>query len=157
MKIDKPQHGWVAVELSCEDQTYRFFPSRALYDSIWELVCALLAILQGSSEQIVHWCDEPQEHEFSFRRENGQLEFQVFPIAYSTVVGRRREDQVFYYRGSYYEVIRPLWKALRDMQSSQSLEEYEKEWRHPFPVSEMTELTARVKELNPLPPSNGKH
>jgi hypothetical protein len=33
------------------------------------------------------------------------------------------------------------------MESKQSKEEYETEWREPFPEREMVELTKRVKEL----------
>ena len=145
--LDRPESGWLRVELSFGEQKYSFCPSYTPYDSISELVYALLKILQGYDETVVRWNDEPVEHEFVFELRGEQVGFRVYLIN-ETVIGKVRE-QVFMFSGTKYEVIWPIWKAIRDMQSRQSLEEYEREWR-PFPKREMNELTKRVKEMKEI-------
>ena len=146
LKIDlgRPEHGWLSVDLSFGDQRYSFYPSRVPYDSIPELVNSLLSLFDGYDRVIVHWNDEPVEHEFVFEQKGGIVNFLVY-ILNRSVAGINPE-QVFCFSDSTWNVLWPFWKALRDMQSRQSLEEYEKHWR-PFPDREMTELTKRVKEL----------
>lgn len=137
--------GWLKVELSSGDQNYSFFPSHVPYDSISELVDALLKILDGNDKAVVRWNDEPVEHEFVFEPKGDQVDFRVYLIN-ETIVGNARE-QVFTFSESSPEMVWRFWKALRDMESKQSHEEYEKQWREPFPAWEMAELTRRVKEL----------
>ena len=62
------------------------------------------------------------------------------------VAGKRRE-QVFIFNGAAREVVWAFWKTLRDMESKQSKEEYEKQWEEAFPEREMCKLTRRVKEV----------
>ncbi|MBA3715504.1 MAG: hypothetical protein H0W76_24110 [Pyrinomonadaceae bacterium] len=143
--FDAPEAGWTRVTLSAGEHDYQFVPSHVPYDSVTELVRALLKILDNYPEAIVHWNDEPVQHEFVFVSNGGQVDFRVYEII-DSVVGRRR-DEKFTFGGSRYEVLRPFWKGLRDMQSRQNLEEYERQWREPFPECEMVELTRRMKEM----------
>lgn len=143
--LGPPESGWLRVELSLDDQVYKFHPSYVPYDSITELVSALLKILTGYDKAIVRWNDEPVEREFVFDVAGERIDFRVYLIN-ETAIEKQREE-VFSFSGSVYEVIRPFWKALRDMESMQSLEEYEKQWHRPFPEREIMELTKRVKKM----------
>lgn len=109
----------------------------------------------AQQKAIVRWNDEPVEHEFIFEPKGDQVEFRVFLIN-ETVAGKR-PGQVFIFTDSIYGVVWPSWKALRDMESRQSREEYEKQWREPFPEREMIELTNRVKELRSNSGGNKAH
>jgi len=146
VEIDPPEDGWTMVTLSAGDRYYRFVPSHVPYDSIRELVEALLKIMDGYLEAVVRWNDEPVEHQFVFMSEGEQVNFRVYEIIDSVVAGKVR-DEKFGYGGSRYDVLRPCWKGLREMQSRQSREEYERRWREPFPEREMIELTRKLKEI----------
>jgi hypothetical protein len=146
VQFDAPEAGWTTVMLSAGERHYQFFPSHVPYDSFSGLVNALLKILDGSPEAIVRWNDEPVEHEFLFASEGERVNFKAYEIIDSVVAGRVREEK-FAFCGARYDVLRPFWKGLRDMQSRQSLEEYERQWCEPFPEREMVELTRRMKEI----------
>ena len=146
VEFDAPEAGWTTVTLRAGEHYYQFFPSHVPYDSFSELVNALLKILDGYPEAIVHWNDEPVEHEFLFVFEGQRIDFKVYEIIDSVVAGRVR-DEKFAFSGAQYDVLRSFWKGLRDMQSKQSVEEYERQWREPFPEREMVELTRRIKEM----------
>jgi hypothetical protein len=152
--LDRPISGWLKVELSFGDQNYSFIPSHVPYDSISELVKALLQTLDGYDNSIVRWNDEPLEHEFVFEPKGNQAEFRVLVIT-ETANGKERE-QVFTFLGSIYDLVWPFWKALRDMESRRSKREYEKEWREPFPEREMIDFNASHKCLE-SPKPNSDH
>ncbi|MBA3321721.1 MAG: hypothetical protein H0T45_09805 [Pyrinomonadaceae bacterium] len=149
VEFNGPEHGWLTVTLSAREKEYGFMPSHAPYDSINELVSALLKVVDGYTNAVVRWNDEPVEHEFLFDVESEQVDFKVYKIIQSSVAGRTRE-KAFAFNGSLYKVVRPFWKALRDMESKQSLAEYERQWREPFPEREMRELTQKIKAFKKL-------
>jgi hypothetical protein len=145
INLNRPTNGWLEVELMCGDQLYGFVPSHVPYDSVGELANALLGTLDGYEKTIVHWNDEPVEHEFVFALSNNRLDFRVNKIN-ETIQGKVME-QVFSFCGSIYDVTWPFWKALREMESRLSKEEYERQWREPFPSREMAELGNRIRKL----------
>ena len=145
VEIEAPEHGWTHIKLSAEDRLYEFFPSDVPIDSISELAKAMLKILSGSNESKVYWNDEPVEHNFLFTIKNEQCNFKVSEV-FESIVGKNLEER-FSFDGMKYEVLRPFWKALCDMKSKQSLEEYEKHRGNSFPTSEIFEIKQKLKDL----------
>lgn len=145
VEIDAPENGWTRIKLNSESYSYEFFPSDVPIDSISELVKALLEILRGSKKAKVYWNDEPVEHNFIFDCENGNCEFKVYEVFES--VSERNLTEKFSFDGKKYDVVRPFWKALGDMQSKQSLKEYEKHWGNLFPANEMIEIKQKLQSL----------
>jgi hypothetical protein len=143
--LDRPIDGWLKVELTCGDQMYGFVPSHVPYDSVSELANALLGTRDGYEKTIVHWNDEPVEHQFVFALSNNRMDFRVNKMC-ETIKGKIPE-QVFSFGGSIYDVIWPFWKALREMESRLSEEEYERQCREPFPARELAELGKRIRKL----------
>lgn len=146
VELAPPELGGTIVTLEAGDNFYQFVPSYVPYDSFGELVHALLGILDGYDETIVRWNDEPLEHKFVFRQQNAQVVFNVYAVINSVVSGKV-DEELFSFSSRVYEVLRPFWKALRDMQARQTIEEYEKQWRWRFPEREMLELTRKLKNL----------
>lgn len=145
VEIEAPKHGWTQVKLSAENHDYQFFPSDVPIDSISGLVKAILEILSGNKEAKVYWNDEPVEHNFVFTIENEVCDFKVYEI-FGSIAGDKLEER-FGFKGTKYEVLRPFWKALCDMKSKQSLDEYEFHWGNPFPTNEMFEIKKKLKLL----------
>lgn len=136
----------MTVTLSSGQTEYQFYPSHVPYDSIDELAKALLKVVDGCPEAVVRWNDEPLEHELRFSLDGERTALKLFKIIDSVTAGRVHEE-VFSFGGSRHEVVRPFWKALREMESRQSHEEYEARWREPFPEREVSELTRKVRAL----------
>jgi hypothetical protein len=141
-----PEHGWTVVNLSAGDDAYQFVPSYVPYDSFSELLKALLNIIDGAPDAQVRWNDEPVEHKFVFSSNGEQVNFKVYEIIKSVVVGSVDEER-FSFAGGLYEVLRPFWKGLRDLQSRQSAEELKRHWQWSFPEREILELTVKLKRL----------
>ena len=145
-----PEHGWTVVNLSAGDHSYQFAPSHVPYDSFGELLKALLNIIDAVPEAVVRWNDEPVEHKFVFISDGKKVDFKVYEVIKSVIDGNVDEVR-FSFIGSVYDVLRPFWKGLRDMQSRQSPEELKRHWQWSFPKSEITELTKKLKRLKNAP------
>src|SRR5215475_8826736 len=78
--LDHPESGWLRVELAFGDQQYCFYPSHVPYDSVTELVNALLKTLDGYDKAVVRWNDEPVKHEFVFEPKGKQIDFRYDPF-----------------------------------------------------------------------------
>ena len=145
IEIEAPKHGWTHVKVDSKNNLYEFFPSDVPIDSIGELVKAMLEILNGNNQSKVYWNDEPVEHQFFFTIEKEFCVFKVYEV-FESINGSNLEEK-FSFKGTKYEVLRPFWKALCDMKSKQSLEEYEKHWGNSFPTNEMFEIKEKLKSL----------
>lgn len=145
IRFDDLENGWLTVRLEKGEQKYMFVPSHVPYDSIQELADGLGNLLSGYTEAKVRWNDEPVEHEFFFDKTETALFFKVV-LLHETRFGKQPEE-VFAMQGTLYQIIRPFWVALRDLETRYSTEEYQQRWRELFPVNEMRLLTAQYEKL----------
>ncbi len=148
VEIEAPEHGWTHVKLKSGNSFYQFFPSDVPVDSISELAKAIVEILSVNKEATVYWNDEPVVHNFVFKIENEQCDFKVYEV-FESIVGEKLIER-FSFNGTKQEVLRPFWKALCDLKSKQSLEEYEAQWNNPFPAQEVVEIKHQLKSLKDL-------
>lgn len=147
VEFTAPEHGWTIVKLSLGSESYQSFPSHTPYDSFGELIKALLNIIDGVPDAIVLWNDEPVEHKFVLIADSERVNFKVYEIIKSVTTGIVTDVERFSYEGNLYEVVRPFWKALRDMQSKQSSEDFRKHWQWTLPEREILELTQKLKSI----------
>ena len=145
VSFDEPERGWIAITMSVDGERLMLMPSHAPYDSIAELVRALNKILEGYSEAIVRWNEEPAEYEFALRGGEGTLILDVCEVI--TVQGGISRASVFNYIGTRDQRLTALWRALSELQGRYDPSEYERRWREPFPAREMEALTRRMKAL----------
>ena len=145
VSFDEPEHGWIAITVSVDDERFMLIPSHVPYDSITELAVALNKILEGYSEAAVRWNEEPAEYEFVFRVNEGSLNLDVYEV--TTVQGGIRRNSVFSFSGPRDQLVISFWRALRELQGRYDPAEYQRRWREPFPTREMEVLTQRMKAL----------
>jgi hypothetical protein len=138
-----PEAGWLTVVLEAPEQHYQFSPSRIPHDSVSLLAVAMLSVLEGRNA-VVPWNDEPAIHEFSFAKSGEMVVLKVLalrPRAHAEV----EREVVFSVHGSADEVLLPLWRALRTLESRFTPEEYHRRWREPFPIAQVAELGRRLR------------
>jgi hypothetical protein len=141
--FDGPEAGWLTVVLEAPGQRYEFFPSHVPDDSVSLLASGMLAVLEGR-EAVVPWNDEPEVHEFHLSRSASAVHLTVFAI-HPRAHGQVERNAVFSVQGTADDVLLPLWRALRELQSRFSPEEYHRRWGKPFPVAEVAELGRRMR------------
>src|SRR5215813_9867851 len=145
VSFDEPEHGWIAITMIADDERFMLVPSHVPYDSIAELARALNKILEGYSEAVVRWNEEPAEYEFVFRGNERALNIDVYEV--TTGPGGIRRSSIFGFIGPRDQLLIAFWRALRELQGRYDPSEYERRWKEPFPTREMEVLTQRMKAL----------
>ena len=136
--------GGLLVRLDAANHHLSFFASPIPYDSLADLVTALITVLAADTIQIVvRWNTEPVEYAFQFSVENGSILLKIEQFPDST----RQPDTgqiVFSVHGSRAAIVLPFWRALRSMESKN----HEIWWRHhPFPTNDMRKFDQHIQRL----------
>jgi hypothetical protein len=146
VSLESPQHGFMSLRLSSGKESFVTVVSYTPYDSLRDLIDALLSVLTGDCDAIVKWNSEPEEYDFKLaaRDDSVQLEIIRYP-------DHRRlaeaSSNVFSFSGSRMETCWPFWKELRGLRSRSAQDEFERQWRREFPEREMQELTKRIRSF----------
>jgi hypothetical protein len=140
--FDGPASGWLTVTLEAPGQRYEFWPSHVPHDSVSMLAAALLSVLEHR-DAIVPWNDEPAVHEFRFAVAEGGASLTVVAVR-PRPHGEIEREPVFTVSGSPPEVVRPLWRALREVESRFKPDEYQREWHERFPAADVAEVGRRL-------------
>jgi len=114
------------------------------YDSLRDLLAALAALLEGGAPAAVRWNAEPEEFDFHLSADGDGARLGVVRHA-----GRGRADageEVFEYRGPLRDLCRPFCEELCTLAERGETDEFERNWRRPFPESELRHLCAALGE-----------
>jgi len=136
--------GSLPVSLNAANNHLSFRASPIPYDSLDDLVTALITVLAADIVQItVRWNTEPVEYAFQFSVESGSIRLKIEQFPDST----RQHDSgqvVFTILGSPEAIVLPFWRALRSLESKHH-ETWQ--WQHPFPTSNMRKLDQHIQRL----------
>lgn len=119
--------------------------SYVLYNTLDELVDGLHALTTGDHYRSVRIFEEPTSCELRFRRENELIRFELWRFSsYSQIRSRKPGQMLFEIEGTLAEICLPFWRALRNLQTRFSEDEFQRRWRYPFPGSGMQKLSANL-------------
>ena len=145
VSLESPQHGFMSLRLKTSGRSFVTVVSHAPYDSLRDLIAALSAVLDGDCAPAVKWNGEPDEYDFLFRSRGDLLSLEVthFP-------DHRRLPEtaatVFSFEGPKADACRQFWDELGDLRSRAGRDEFDRQWRRPFPEQEFQELTRRIEQ-----------
>jgi hypothetical protein len=148
VSFNSPQSGFMSVSLNVGEQEFVTAVSSAPYDSLRELIEALTSLLLAAGHSFkVKWNCEPDELDFEITAEDdARIEFRV--IHYTD--HRRLAETgrtLFSHTGSKLEICLGFWRALRDLRRNIATDEFDRNWRRPFPQSEMRQLTEALRSF----------
>jgi hypothetical protein len=140
--------GCIEARLSSPEQEV-FVSATPLSDAPADLTRAILLLLEGSPEARCSWQEEPGEYRWLFTRQGGVVRLTVldFPDAFS------RQDDL---RGEclFMGECELQWFASRLQQqfhyflATLGAEDYQREWRYPFPAAELHRLQELLSRPN---------
>lgn len=145
VSFNSPQSGWMSLSLKAGEQSLVAAVSHAPDDSLRALIEALRAVLRESAHTItVKWNCEPDELDFEFKSEGDRASLEVlhFPD-HRRAKGTART--LFSLMGPKLELCLPFWRALRSLHRDIETDEFDRNWRRPFPETEMQQLTEAVR------------
>ena len=142
--FDDPNDGWVGLSLQSSSAAVEIVGSYTPGDSFLELIRALDVMFHEGGERTVTWYEEPQETDLCFfgRLTRVQLTVRRFRDRRRTKGGG---DVLLDVTGSFEQVCRPLWRALRSLQGRFTQQDLEARWHREFPSDELDKLTRAIQ------------
>jgi hypothetical protein len=149
VSMESPQSGWMSLRLKAGGREFVAVVSHAPYDSLRELMDALVALLGGARAAAVRWNAEPDEYDFELKAEGGD----ALSLRVVHHEGHRREPSrarsVFACRAPRAEMCLPFWRELTEMRARSETDVFEQNWRRKFPARELRRLTEAMETHAP--------
>ena len=108
------------------------------YDSLRELIGALVALLEGREGARVRWNCEPDEFDFEFVAKGEEA---TVSVAHYPDHRRLTREVVFTTRQTKSDLYRAFWRELRQLRRRTATDEFEQNWRRAFPEDELGRFT----------------
>jgi hypothetical protein len=150
VSMESPQSGWMSLRLRAGGgREFVAVVSHQPYDSLRELIEALVSLLGGAQAATVRWNAEPDEYDFELKAE-GQDRVSLRVVHHQD--HRRapsRARTVFACRAPRAEMCLPFWRELSEMSGRSETDVFEQNWRRKFPLRELRRLTDAFKTHAP--------
>ena len=108
------------------------------YDSLRELIEALVALLEGRARAGVRWNCEPDEFDLGFETRGGEV---FIEVAHYPDHRRLAREVVFTTLQTESDLYSAFWRELRQLRRRTVTDEFEQNWRRAFPEDELRRFT----------------
>src|SRR6266436_161875 len=129
VQFDDPQHGWMTISIRSDASLVTLTVSSVVYHTLDELVEGLHALATGDCSRCVRIMEEPTVCELQFKRESVPIGLRV-----CRRTSRDHCQTLFETESSFSEICVPFWRALRNLESRFSAEEFSRRWGRPLPA-----------------------
>jgi hypothetical protein len=146
VSFNSPQCGFMSIGLSGPDgEFHTTTANRPHASALSDLMRILSEYLEGAEgDRLLKWNRDPEEFDFAFLRDGGDLEIQIFE--YPT--GDRSAGDghvVFQHRGPLGEVCSAFLATFRQLYEDRETDEFEFNWRQPFPETAFRTLESNLR------------
>lgn len=147
VSFNSPQCGWMSIGF--EDGTTEFHTTTAhaphsfALAGLMQILTALLDPEAAQNEYILQWNRDPEEFDFRFLREgvNVTLEIYQYPTDEREPANR---ELVYLYTGNLNDVCGAFAATFEQLYLDRDTDEFEFNWRQPFPYREYEEFTNKL-------------
>jgi len=149
VSFNSPQCGFMSIGFADGTREFHTTTAHAPHErALPELLQILTALLDKNAEQneyVLPWNREPEEFDFRFvRGENENLVLEIYQYPGET---RRAADRelVFAHAGNLRETSAAFYKTFAQLYEDKDTDEFEFNWRQPFPLKEFERFAERLK------------
>ena len=135
--------GQVEIFVRYDYEKLKFKATYGSSDPIGDLVYCLLKILDTGRRSAMIWSSNPYNYEFIFESSSDVLQLKMRQFA-NVKSGGTFNISTLAVQGTAYQIFRPFWKALRDLEANQLLVKYERATGKQFPINELRRLGEKV-------------
>ena len=149
VSFNSPQCGWMSIGFTDGESEFHTTTAHAPHEkALPELLQILSDLLEDSSsnnEYVLHWNRNPEEFDFRFLRSGGEnvlLEIYQYPTEERETANR---ELVYSHRGNVKDVCRSFYETFAQLYEDRSTDEFEFNWRQPFPFEEFKSFEDKLK------------
>ena len=148
VSFNSPQCGWMSIGFADGESEFHTTTAHAPHEkALPELLQILTDLLSADSEngeRILHWNRNPEEFDFRFVKNGENLVLEIYQYP-----SERRESEnrelVFAHEGKIADVCRNFAETFNQLYEDRNTDEFEFNWRQPFPVREYEEFKNRCE------------
>ncbi len=149
VSFNSPQCGWMSIGF--EDGVNEFHtttahtPHESALPELMRILTALRDETSVQNEYLLKWNRDPEEFDFRFVREGGDLLLEIYQYPTDEREDAERE-LVYSHRGTINDVCEAFAATFHRLYEDRETDEFEFNWRQPFPFAEFKEFKARIIE-----------
>jgi len=147
VSFNSPQCGWMSIGFDSGKDEFHTTTAHAPHSfALSELLRILSAMLDPASPQkeyLLKWNRDPEEFDFRFLREGSNLLLEIYQYPTDERDDAERE-LVFTHQGSVREICGSFYQTFRQLYADRETDEFEFNWRQPFPFPEFEEFRKRI-------------
>ncbi len=148
VSFNSPQCGWMSIGFDDGANEFHTTTAHAPHEfALSELLRILAALLDASSPQneyLLKWNRDPEEFDFRFVREGAILLLDIYQYPTEDRHATERE-LVFSYKGKLNDICSSFSETFEQLYADRDTDEFEFNWRQPFPFTEFEEFKKRIK------------
>jgi hypothetical protein len=149
VSFNSPQCGWMSIGFDDGVNEFHTTTAHAPHNlALSQLMQILTSLLNAQSEQneyILKWNRDPEEFDFRFVQTDGNLLLEVYQYPTDEREVAERE-LVFAHTGAVDQVCDAFAETFDQLYQDRETDEFEFNWRQPFPYQEYEAFRARVTE-----------
>ena len=147
ISFNSPQCGWMSIGF--EDGAAEFHtttahaPHAAALPELMGILTDLMDPGNGKNEYLLKWNRDPEEFDFRFLRNGVKLTIEIYQYPTEDRESSERE-LVFSHEGTVGVVCSAFAKTFEQLYADRDTDEFEFNWRQPFPFREYEEFKNRI-------------
>lgn len=155
VSFNSPQCGWMSIGFSDGAEEFHTTTAHAPHETALPELMRILTALASEGgnptsregalfeEHILHWNRDPEEFDFRFVRDGKNLQIEIYQFPTDERDATERE-LVYSHTGTVSDVIAAFAETFEQLYADRDTDEFEFNWRQPFPYKEFEEFKARI-------------
>src|SRR5687767_11644276 len=146
ISFNSPQCGWMSIGFDDGISEFHTTTAHAPHEfALPDLMRILTSLADAGTEQneyILKWNRDPEAFDFRFVRDGEALQLEIYQYPTENRDAAERE-LVFAHAGRVSDVIGSFGETFEQLYADRETDEFEFNWRQPFPDKEFTEFKRR--------------
>ncbi len=148
VSFNSPQCGWMSIGFKDDAGEFHTTTAHAPHEqALAELMRILTALRDVNSEQNEYplkWNRDPEEFDFRFVREDGNLLMEIYQYPTDEREMATRE-LVYSHRGKINDVCEAFAVTFNQLYEDRETDEFEFNWRQAFPYAEFEQFKSKIE------------
>jgi len=147
VSFNSPQCGWMSIGFDDGVSEFHTTTAHAPHElALPELLKILSSLLDANSdrnEYLLKWNRDPEEFDFRFVRNGSEMLLEIYQYPTEERDASEKE-MVFSHVGTVNEVCKAFAETFDQLYEDRNTDEFEFNWRQPFPYREFEEFKKRM-------------
>ncbi len=147
VSFNSPQCGWMSIGFDDGAHEFHTTTAHAPHEKALPELLRILTDLSDESssaqEYVLRWNRDPEEFDFRFMKNGGNVKLEIYQYPTEQREPQNRE-LVFAHEGKIADLCRTFAETFNQLYADKDTDEFEFNWRQPFPFAEYEEFKKKL-------------